>query len=221
MSIFQRMGDLLKANINDVLNKAEDPEKMVKQIIIDMEEQMRSATQSLGQAMGSEKQAFKQLETAKKTSQEWEAKARMAIQAGNQELAKKALANKVTSDSSIAGFEASYQTIHAQTAELKSRVEILRGKLEEARARQNMLIARANMAQVQKNIAATVSGTNTDSAFSKLDKMERKIEGQESEAEAFSEMSGDTSFARDEFKEMETDHAVDAELARLMKEMNP
>lgn len=220
MSIFQRMGDLLKANINDMLDKAENPEKMVKQIIIDMEEQTRNAAQSLGQAMGSEKQAFKQLEMAKKTSQEWEAKAKLAIQAGNQELAKKALANKVTSDNTIASFEASYQTIHTQVADLKSRAEILRGKLEEARTRQNMLIARANMAEVQKNIATTISGTNTDSAFSKLDKMEHKIEGKESEAEAFSEMSGDTTFAKDEFKEMETDQAVDAELARLMKEMN-
>lgn len=220
MSVFQRMGDLLKSNINDLLDKAENPEKMVKQIIIDMEAQMRSATQSMGQAMASEKQAFKQLETAKKTSEEWESKAKTALQAGNQELAKKALANKVTSDGNIASFEASYQSIHAQVTELRSRVEILQSKLEEARTRQNMLIARARMADVQKNIATTVSGTDTTSAFSKLDKMERRIEGRESEAEAFAEMSGDTTFAKDEFKELETNNAVDAELARLMEEMN-
>lgn len=219
MAIFQRMGDLLKANINDMLDKAENPEKMVKQIIIDMEEQTRGATQSLGQAMGSEKQAFKQLEMAKKTSQEWEAKAKVAIQAGNQELAKKALANKVASDNTIANFETAYQSINAQVVELKSRVEVLRNKLEEARTRQNMLIARANMAEVQKNVATTISGTSTDSAFAKLDKMECKIEGKEAEAEAFSEMSGDTTFVKDEFKEMETNQAVDAELARLMEEM--
>lgn len=220
MSIFQRMGDLLKANVNDMLDKAENPEKMVKQIIIDMEEQLRGATQSLGQAMGSEKQALKQLETARKTSADWESKAKIALQAGNQELAKRALANKVTSDSTIASFEASYNSISTQVAELKSRVEILRGKLEEARTRQNMLIARARMADAQKNIATTVSSTDSTSAFSKLDKMERKVEGKESEAEAFAEMSGDTTFAKDEYKELETNNAVDAELARLMAEMD-
>jgi phage shock protein A len=68
MAIFERLSDLLKANVNDMLDKAEDPEKMVKQIIIDMEAQVNSATQALGAAMGSEKQALKQLESAKAIS---------------------------------------------------------------------------------------------------------------------------------------------------------
>lgn len=220
MAIFQRLGDLLKANINDLIDRAENPEKMVKQIIIDMEEQVRDATQALGRAMGSEKQALKQLEAAKKSSADWEAKAKMALQSGNQELAKKALANKVAVDNNIASFETAYNNISTQVAELRDRVEILRSKLEEARTRQNMLIARAKMADVQKSVATTLSGTDSSSAFSKLDKMERKIEGKESEAEAFAEMSGDTTFAKDEFKEMETNSAVEAELARLMSEMN-
>ncbi len=220
MAIFSRLGDLLKSNINDLIDKAENPEKMVKQIIIDMEAQVRDATQALGQVMGSEKQALKQLENAKQTSAEWEAKAKMALQAGNQELAKKALANKISSDNMIESFQESYNTISLQVAELRERVDILRSKLEEARAKQNMLIARSKMASVQKNVATSLSGTDSSSAFAKLDKMEQKIEGKEAEAQAFSEMSGDTTFARDEFKELETNNAVDAELERLMAEMN-
>lgn len=220
MVIFQRISDLFKSNVNDLIDRAEDPEKMVKQIIIDMEEQVRDATQALGQAMGSEKQALKQLNAAKQSSADWEAKAKMALQSGNQELAKKALANKVAVDNNIATFEQSYNTISTQVAELKDRVATLRSKLEEARTRQNMLIARAKMADAQKNVATSLSGTDTTSAFSKLEKMERKVEGKESEAEAFAEMSGDTTFAKDEFKELETNNAVDEELARLMAEMN-
>lgn len=220
MAIFQRISDLFRSNVNDLIDRAEDPEKMVKQIIIDMEEQVRDATQALGQAMGSEKQALKQLNAAKQSSADWEAKAKMALQSGNQELAKKALANKVAVDNNIATFEQSYNTISTQVAELKDRVATLRSKLEEARTRQNMLIARAKMADAQKNVATSLSGTDTTSAFSKLEKMERKVEGKESEAEAFAEMSGDTTFAKDEFKELETNNAVDAELARLMAEMN-
>lgn len=220
MAIFQRIGDLIKANVNDLIDKAENPEKMVKQIIIDMEEQVREATQALGQAMGSERQALKQLEKAKATSQEWENKAKMALQAGNQELAKKALQNKVTVDNNVASFQASYDNISQQTAELRGRVEIINTKLEEARTRQNMLIARAKMADAQQSISTTLSGTDTGSAFSKLDKMERKIEDKEAQASAFAEISGDTTFVKDEFKELETNTAVDAELARLMAEMN-
>lgn len=220
MAIFQRISDLFKSNVNDLIDRAENPEKMVKQIIIDMEEQVRDATQALGQAMGSEKQALKQLNAAKQSSADWEAKAKMALQAGNQELAKKALANKVAVDNNIVTFEQSYNTISTQVAELKDRVATLRSKLEEARTRQNMLIARAKMADAQKNVATSLSGTDTTSAFSKLEKMERKVEGKESEAEAFAEMSGDTTFAKDEFKELETNNAVDEELARLMAEMN-
>lgn len=220
MGIFDRIGDLFRANVNDMLDRAEDPEKMVKQIIIDMEQQIREATQALGQAMASQKQAEKQLQNAKVSAQDWENKAKMALQAGNEDLARKALANKVSVESNIQAFQTSYDQISTQTAELHNRVDVLKGKLEEARTRQNMLIARARMADAQKDVATSLSGTNSDSAFSKLDKMERKIEGQEAEAQAFAEMSGDTTFAKDEFKELAQESAVDAELARLMGEMN-
>lgn len=219
MSIFERIGDLFKANVNDMIDKAEDPEKMIKQSIIDMEKQVSQATQALGQAMASEKASLNTLEKAKKTSLEWEEKAKMALKAGNQELAKKALENKVSSDQGIASFQSSYDTMHAQVLELKSRVELLRGKLDEARSQQSILIARARTAEAQKDIAQAISGTDSSSAFSKMEKMERKIEATEAQAQAFSEISGDTTFAKDEFKELEKSSAVDDELARLMSEM--
>lgn len=219
MAIFSRLADILKANINDLIDKAEDPEKMVKQVIIDMEEQVRIATQALGQAMASEKQAKKQLDNAMESSAEWERKAKVALGAGNQELAKKALENKVAVDNNISGFQTSYESISTQVAQLRDRVSILRSKLEEARTKQNMLIARARMADAQKGIATALTSTDSGSAFSKLDKMERKIEGKEAEAQAFSDMSSDA-FKKDEFAELEAKSAVDAELARLMAEMN-
>ena len=101
MAIFSRIADILKANINDLIDRAENPEKMVKQIIIDMEEQLTGATQALGQAMASEKQAQRQLENAKKSSQDWEQKAKMALQAGNQDLARRALESKVNIDKNV------------------------------------------------------------------------------------------------------------------------
>lgn len=220
MAIFQRLSDLIKSNVNDLIDRAEDPEKMVKQIIIDMEEQIKDATRALGQAMAGEKQAYNQLQKAKATSQDWENKAKMALSAGNQELAKKALANKISSDNNIAMLEQSYNSISVQTGELKNRLDVLKSKLDEARMKQNVLITRSKMADAQKGIATSLNSDFSDSAFSKLDKMERKIEEKEAQAEAFSSMTGDTTFATDEFAELEKNSAVDDELQRLMNEMN-
>ena len=220
MSIFHRISDILKANINDLLDRAEDPEKMVKQIIADMEEQVRDATEALGQAMASEKQAYAQLEKARSNSREWESKAKTALQAGNQELAKKALTSKVEVDKNVQSLQASYDQIAAQTSELHARVEVLRQKLEEARQRQNMLIARAKMAEATESVATAVTNTDPNSALAKLERMEQKVESREARAEAFAAMSGETVFAKDEFAELETNQAVDAELQRLMKELN-
>jgi phage shock protein A len=220
MAIFQRISDILKANINDLIDRAENPEKMVKQIIIDMEEQLTGATQALGQAMASEKQAQRQLEQAKASSQDWENKAKMALQAGNEDLARRALESKVNVDKSIAQFQVTYDSISQQTAQMRDNVQVLRSKLDEARARQNLLIARSKMADAQKNIANSFSSTSSTSAFSKLDKMERKIEGKEAEAAAFSELAGDNMRSTmDEFKTLETNAAVDSELERLKQSL--
>lgn len=220
MSIFKRVGDLFKANVNDMIDRAEDPEKMIKQSIIDMEKQLTGATQALGQAMASEKAASNTLEKAKKTSSEWEEKAKIALKAGNQELAKKALSAKVSSDQSIAAFQQTYDSMHGQVTDLRARVEALRAKLEEAQGQQNILIARARTADAQKDIAQAISGVDSKSAFSRMEKMERKIEEKEAEAQAFSNISGDDILAKDEFKELATNSSVDEELARLMAEMN-
>ena len=220
MAIFQRIGDVLKANINDLIDRAENPEKMVKQIIIDMEEQLAGATQALGQAMASEKQAERQLQQAKNSSKEWENKAKMALQSGNEPLARRALESKVAVDNSLIQFQATYDSISQQTAQMRDNVQVLRSKLDEARARQNLLIARAKMADAQKNIATSVSSVSSTSAFSKLDKMERKIEEKEATAAAFTELAGDQMKADlDAFKELETNAAVDCELDKLKKSM--
>ena len=98
MKIFSRLADLLKANINDLIDRAEDPEKMVKQIIIDMEEQLQRAVQGLGTVMASEREMEKQLNKSKEESGMWEKRAKDALESGDEDLAKKALARKLDAD---------------------------------------------------------------------------------------------------------------------------
>ena len=114
MGIFSRIGDLLKANINDLIDRAEDPEKMVKQIISDLQKDVQQSTQALGKAMASERIAKRQYENAVKTSADWEAKAKAALAAGDVDLAKKALSHKVSADAEVESYQKMYEQIAAQ-----------------------------------------------------------------------------------------------------------
>ncbi len=220
MAIFERLGDLIRSNINDLIDRAEDPEKMVKQIIIDMEDQLRKSTQSLGTAMGSLNQVKKQLDGAKEQSNNWQEKAKMCLSQGNEELAKQALENKVKQDQMVEQYQQMYNSMDAQVTEIRNQVDILKQKLEEARSKQAMLVARSQMADAKEKMAKTLGNMDSKSAFAKMDKMEQKIAAKESQADAFSQISGTEEATNDPFKEMEKNSAVDAELERLKQEMN-
>lgn len=221
MGVFQRLSDLLKSNVNDLIDRAEDPEKMVKQIIIDMQKELSKATQNYGKAKASERLAEKQYQNAVKISADWEAKAKAALAAGDQELAKKALAKKVKADEDVVNYKEMYETISNQTDAIGDQVEVLKTKLEEAKSRQAMLIARSQMADTQKDLAKSMGGFDASSSLEKFNRMEEKIVRKEAEADAFAEIAGGEEYeGADEFAKIESDAKVDAELQRLMAEMN-
>ncbi|MCM1227430.1 MAG: PspA/IM30 family protein [Clostridium sp.] len=219
MGIFSRIGDLLKSNINDLIDKAEDPEKMVKQIIIDMQEELNKSTQALGKAVSSERIAKKQYDDSARKSAEWENRAKTALAAGDETLAKKALENKVKADKETVQYKEMYDTISQQTETIRTQVDVLKSKLEEAKSRQAMLIARSQMADTQKNLAKATGGFDTSSASDKFDRMEEKIMQKEAEAQAFAEIAGQDNSLADDFEALENNSKVDSELERLKAEM--
>lgn len=219
MAIFSRLVDLLKANINDMIDKAEDPEKMLKQIIIDMEEQLQKATQGLGQIMASERQAKKQLEAAQAESALWEERAKTALKAGNQELAQKAVESKLKSDANMTQYQKMHDELANQVETVREQVNLLKAKLEEARSRQAMLVARAQVTQARQGVAKAVGGIDSSGAFSKMDKMEKKIMEEEAKADAQYEISGMDAEKNDPFKQLEKDSAAASEMERLKKEL--
>lgn len=222
MGIFQRIGDIAKSNINDLLDRAEDPEKMVKQIIIDMQKELNVATQNLGKAKSSEMLAKRQLDNAKKISQDWENKAKAALSQGNQDLAREALSRKVKADEDVAGYQQMYDSISAQTAEIDGQVKELQNKLNEAKSKQAMLIARSQMADTKKNIAKSQGSFDGSSALEKFNRMEEKVMRKEAEADAYNEIAtgGSTETnLNDSFAEIEKNAKVEEELARLMASM--
>ena len=226
MGVFQRLSDLLKANVNDLIDRAEDPEKMVKQIIIDMQTELAKATQNYGKAKASERLAEKKYLDAQKVSADWESKAKAALAKGDQDLAKQALARKVKADEDLANYKEMFESISAQTDAIGDQVEVLKSKLEEAKSRQAMLIARSQMADTQKSLAKAAGSFDPNSSFDKFQRMEEKVVRKEAEAAAFTEIAGDalTGGTGDElkntFKDLESEAKVDAELQRLLAEMN-
>lgn len=218
MGIFSRISEIFKANVNDALDKAENPEKMVKQMVVEMEESVNKTTLAVSQAIANEKTLERKIQKAKRESSDWEQKAMQALQAGREDLAKKALEKKASADRTVGDLNTSYTQAKATAEKMRGQLSMLKGKLEEARARQSTLVARSQAAKAQKQIAQSVSGVGSD-AFAGFDKYEQKIEMLESEAEAFEELGDGSQSLEDEFKQLSTSSSANADLDALKAKM--
>jgi len=218
MGIFSRIADIFKANVNDTLDKAEDPEKMLKQMVIEMEQSVNKATLAVANAIANEKNLERKLEKARNEKADWEQKAVQALNAGRDDLAKAALEKKVISERNYLDLQPIYEQAKATSDKMRTQLNSLKAKLDEARSRQSTLIARSQAAKAQKQIAQSFSGVGSD-AFSKFDKYETKIEQLESQAEAFETLAGENTKLDDEFKMLGTSSSVDAELLALKEKM--
>lgn len=218
MGIFSRIADVFKANVNDALDKAEDPEKMLKQMVLEMEQSVNKATLAVAQAIANEKGLERKLEKARKDQVEWEQKAVQALQASREDLARQALERKSVADRNIADLEPIFEQARVTSNKLRQQLDQLKSKLEEARNRQSTLIARSQAAKAQKQIAQSFSGVGTD-AFGKFDKFEGKIEKLEAEATAFEQLAGENTSLDDEFKKLSSNATVDSDLLALKAKM--
>ena len=135
MSIFNRISDIFKANINDTLDKAEDPEKMLKQMVLEMEESINKTTLAVANAIANEKGLEHKLEKAKNESNDWEQKAMFALQSGKEDLAKAALEKKTVTDKNIADLQPIFTQAKTTSDNLRTQLNQLKAKLDEARAR--------------------------------------------------------------------------------------
>jgi phage shock protein A len=218
MGIFGRLSDIIKANINDLLDKAEDPEKMIKQMILEMQEALREGTSGVAEAMANQKSLERQLAGFKQESASWEQKAMAALKVNNEDLARKALAEKADSDKQVAQYERLVATATDTTTKLRAQLEALKEKIEEAKAKEQLLIARSKTAKAAKEVAEKLGGAD-DSAFSKFDDFEKKIEKTEAEAELLSGADSEKANTEKQFDELEKNAKVDDELAKLKEKM--
>src|SRR5262252_89730 len=193
MGIFSRLGALIKSNINDLISKAEDPEKMLSQVLLDMQSSLVDAKKQVAVAIADEKRLQKQLETEQEKSKEWERKAMLAVRANDDTLAREALSRKQEHDNIGGQYQAQWMQQKAAVDKLKDALRLLNNKIEEAKRKKNILVARKKRAEAQRQIASTMQGLGDTSAFDTFDRMAEKINLLEAEAEAGAELAGEIS----------------------------
>jgi phage shock protein A len=215
MGIFKRLGDILKANINALLDKAEDPEKLLNQMIYEMEEQYTEAKKQVTVAVADEKRLYNQYQRAKKEAFEWAAKAEAAMKSDREDLAKEALIRKSTAAENARGYKEQWTKQKQATDTLKSSLRQLQRKISECKSRKQLLVARAKRAEAQKKIHETLSGISDSGAFATFDRMEEKIDQLEAEGEAAVDMAElESDSLEKEFEQLDTVD-VDTQLEQL------
>ena len=195
MGLIDRLTTLIRSNINDLISSAENPEKMLNQIIIDMRSQLAKAKQQVAAAIADEKRLKDQVDAEVKQAQDWEKRAMLAIQEGRDDLAKQALLRHNEHVEHATTLQATWQSHALETEKLKNSLRDLNEKIEEAKRKKNLLVARQKRAEAQKRIQETMSSMNEKSAFEAFTRMEAKIEDNErrllASAEIDEEFSGD------------------------------
>jgi phage shock protein A len=193
MGIFSRLGTLIKSNINDLITKAEDPEKMLSQVLLEMQQQLVEAKKAVAIAIADEKKLQKQYTAETDKSKEWERKAMVAVRAGDDNLARQALARKQEHETISGQFQQQWIAQKQAVEKLKDALRLLNNKIEEAKRKKNILIARKKRAEAQQQIANTMQGLGDTSAFDTFDRMAERIQLMEAEAEAGAELAGELS----------------------------
>ncbi len=196
MSIFSRFSTMIKSNINDLISRAEDPEKMLNQIIVDMRDQLAKAKREVAGAIADERKLKRQLDEATKQTKAWERRAVLAVQEGRDDMARQALVRHEEQAEHVAAFDRSWQAQREETEKLKASLRQLHEKIEEAKRKRNLLIAKQKRAQAQKRIHETMSGLSDTSAFEAFNRMADKIEEEEqrnlAQAEVTEALTGGT-----------------------------
>jgi phage shock protein A len=222
MGIFQKLSTLLRSNINDAIARAENPEKMLNQVLIDMREQLAKAKQEVAVAIADERKLKAQLEDEQKLANDWEHRAMLAVREGRDDLAKQALLRQQEHAERAMHLAETWQRQSDETERLKDSLRQLNDKIEEAKRKKNLLVAKQKRAQAQKRIHETMAGLNDQSAFNTFERMAEKIEETERRALASAEvaetLSGDS--LEQQFAKLKpSDDSVDFRLLELKQKM--
>ncbi|WP_298769366.1 phage shock protein PspA [uncultured Shewanella sp.] len=217
MGIFSRFADIVNSNISALLDKAEDPEKMVRLIIQEMEDTLVEVRSTSAKVIAEKKDIVRRASHADAQGQDWQDKAELALSKDREDLAKAALAEKRKADDVSARLRDELLIIEEQIQKLKEEITTLQEKLADAKVRQKAMIMRKQTASSRLEVKRQLDSGKIDQAMNKFEQYERRIEGMESQVDAYE--LGNQPSLKDEFAALEAEDSVNAELAALKKKV--
>lgn len=217
MGIFSRFADIVNANINSLLDKAEDPEKMVRLIIQEMEDTLVEVRSSSARTLADKKDVVRMIDRLEAEVADWQSKAELALSKDREDLARQALTEKQKSEEQVQSYQKDLNALDDQVNRLKDEIGQLQTKLEDAKARQKTILMRGKTASSRLDVKSKLSSNKLNDAMSRFEQYERKIDNLEAEVESY-DLSNKS--LADEFAELESAEKVDGELEALKAKLN-
>ena len=218
MGLFDRIGRVISANLNDLVTKAEDPEKVLEQAVVEMQDNAVKMRQALATAIATQKKTELQYKKNQQQVDAWQKRAQLAISKGDDNLAREALIRKKSFAEAASTLEIQLQQQLEVVTNLKRDARTLEGKIVEAKSKKDMLKARANAAKAQKESRDLISGIDSTSALSAFERMEDKVMQLEAESQVAAQLEGGVS-VDEQFRQLEAGQDVEDELAKMKAQL--
>ncbi len=219
MGLFDRIWQIMRANINSLVGAAEDPEKILEQATIDMQEDLVQLRQAVAGAIAAQKRTERQYSQAESTAAEWYQRAQLALQKGEESLAREALTRKKFYQETATAMKASLEQQNVVVTQLRDNMRGLESKIFEAKSKKDMYIARARSAKASEKLQEMMGNLNTGSGLSAFERMEEKVMQLEARSEAIAELGSND--LEKKFLVLESGGDVDTELAAMKAQMLP
>jgi phage shock protein A len=213
MGLFDRLSRVVRANVNDLVSKAEDPEKVLEQAVIDMQEDLVQLRQAVARAIATQKRTEQQYNKNQQEANTWQQRAQLALSKGDENLAREALTRKKSFGDAATTLKTQLDQQSNNVDTLKRSLIALESKISEAKTKKDMLKARANAAKAQRQLQETIGGIDTSSAMGAFERMEDKVMQLEAESESAAELGG--MGLEHQFAQLEANSGVEDELAAM------
>ncbi|WP_414527734.1 PspA/IM30 family protein [Nodularia chucula] len=217
MEFIKRILRVIRANINSLINSAEDPEKILQQAVLEMQENLVQMRQGVAQAIASQKRTERQAQAAKSTAEEWYRRAQLALQQGNEPLAREALTKRKAYQETSTALFSQIEQQNDIVARLKKDMRSLELKMSEAKTKKDMYIARVRSAEASVRLQDMLDTGSATSSLSAFERMEDKVLQIEAQSEAIAQMGTDD--LQKQFDSLEAGGDIDSELAAMKGQM--